>query len=134
MNIETRHQFEAWAATYDLDLKPARCSMGEFQYCELNTDFAWQAWKIQAHAIEQAHERLAAVEMENGILKSETAKAFASRIAEKRDIAHMLRDAERYRYLRVHPNILLPSSDGTFRASDEVDALVDIARFGKVDA
>jgi hypothetical protein len=134
MSIETRKQFEAWAATYDLDLKPTRCSMGEFQYCELDTEFAWQAWKMQAVAIEQVREQLAVVEMENGILKNEAAKAFASRIAEKHLIVHALRDAERYRYLRIHPNTLSSSSEGTCRAPDEVDALVDMARFSKIDA
>jgi hypothetical protein len=119
MDIETRQQFEAWAATYDLDLKPARCSMGEFQYCELNTDFAWQAWKIQANALEQTRERLAALEIENRILKSDAAKAFALRIADRRLIVRALRDAKCYRNLRAHPNMLLPSPDEACCVPDE---------------
>lgn len=131
MDIETRQRFEEWAAIHDLDLKPGRCAMGEFQYCDLDTDFAWQAWKTQAGEIAKARDQLAAVEMENGILKSEAAKAFASRIADKHLIVHALRDAERYRYLRAHPGLLLPYSSGTYHAPNEVDALVDMARCGK---
>jgi regulator of protease activity HflC (stomatin/prohibitin superfamily) len=134
MNIETRSQFEAWAASFDLDLKPARCTMGELQYCELDTDFAWQAWKVQEDSIEQVRARLAVVEQENHHLKSEATKAFAARIAEKHLDQHALRDAERYRYLREYPDMLSRPSDKTCLTPNEVDALVDIARFGKIDA
>ncbi len=51
MDIETRQKFEEWAATQDMDLKPGRCTMGEPQYANCDTDFAWAAWKEQEQRI-----------------------------------------------------------------------------------
>lgn len=45
--INIRQQFENWAATQDMDLKPGRCTMGEFQHADCDADFAWEAWKFQ---------------------------------------------------------------------------------------
>lgn len=45
--IHIRQEFESWAATQDMDLKPGRCTMGKFQHADSDADFAWQAWKFQ---------------------------------------------------------------------------------------
>lgn len=47
ITITIRQQFEDWAATQDVDLKPGRCTMGEFQHADCDADFAWEAWKFQ---------------------------------------------------------------------------------------
>ena len=133
MSTETRRQFEVWAGSYELGLKPVRCTTEEFEYCEIDMDFAWQAWKAQTDAIEQMRNRLAVMEKENGMLKNEAAKAFASRIAERHLILHALRDAERYRYLREHSDMFSRSPEAKCQTPHEVDVLVDFARFGKID-
>lgn len=75
MGIEKRMQFEAWAASFDLDLKPGRCTMGEPEYSDRDTDFAWQAWLTQEKSIEALRERIAELEQENAALRAELNRA-----------------------------------------------------------
>lgn len=45
--INIRQEFERWAETQDVDLKPGRCTMGEFRQADCDADLAWEAWKFQ---------------------------------------------------------------------------------------
>ena len=56
--IDTRQRFEEWAAAHDMDLKPGRCSMGEYQYSNCDTDFAWESWKFQQTRINELEREL----------------------------------------------------------------------------
>ncbi|HYD95357.1 MAG TPA: hypothetical protein VEC01_08525 [Noviherbaspirillum sp.] len=57
-DLTARQQFEAWAATRDLDLKPGRCSFGQFQHAEHDADLAWEAWKYQQAKIDALQRQL----------------------------------------------------------------------------
>ena len=57
-DLTARQQFEAWAADHDLDLKPGRCSFGQFQQAEHDADLAWEAWKFQQAKIDALQQQL----------------------------------------------------------------------------